>query len=378
MSAVSRPSCDNVSEVLVTLPGRSSDTRLEFGIPVIRENTVDKLCLESANHREDGHTVGAGVSTQSDTAEVRDSPTRVDTLCYADHVGQTSNEHTGRSANHGEVANNPYRGELPSHIVAFIRSRNQDKSPCFNGLQYCAPPQINTVIPATPPSVQSKAHGTADLVILPSAQSKAPGTADLVTSPSEQSKARETADLVIPPSAQSKASGTADLIIPPSAQSKADGTADLVVPPSAQSKAPGTADLVTSPSEQSKARGTADLVIPPSVQSKASGTSDLVLPPSAQRKVPGTADLVTPSTERKIPGTAALVAPPSAERKVPETVNMQCDIFCSTEAEVKPREPYPCYLARKSIRNQPTRNHNRHAQRRAERTDFWSRNSDHR
>ncbi len=41
-----RPSTMTATEVVVILPGRPSDTQLEFGIPVIRDDTFDRLCLE--------------------------------------------------------------------------------------------------------------------------------------------------------------------------------------------------------------------------------------------------------------------------------------------------------------------------------------------
>ena len=342
MSAVPRPPCGYVGGGSVTLPGRSSDTRLEFGIPVIRENTVDRLCLESANHR---HNVGFGFSTQSATAEVGCSPTPDDALYYADHISQTSNEHTGRSANHAQVANEPCKGELPPYIAEFIRnSRNQDKSLCSSGLQYCAPPQIKTANNMkAPPSAERTTPGKADLAAHLSVENKAPQTADLVTSPSAETKAPRTADLAAPPSAETRAPRTADLAPPPPAEAKAPRTADLAEPPSAETKAPGTGDLAA----------------PPSAESKAPGTADQVAPPTADTKAPETSDLA---------------APPSAETKALQTVKRQCDVSCSTGAEVKPREPYAFRSASNNARAQPTKNRHKHVERIADRTDFRSYN----
>ncbi len=364
MSALSRAPCAYVNEVSVILPGRSSDTRLEFGIPVIRENTVDWLCLESANYRECGHNVGAGFGTQSDTAEVRSPSTPENASYYSDHIGQTSKKHAGRSANHAQVAHKPYRGVLPPHIAAYIKTtRKPDKNLCFSGLQYYTLPQVNT----------------ADLAVLPLEEGKAPGTADLAAPPSAERKVPGTADLATPPSSERQAPGTADLATPPSSERQAPGTADLARPPSAERKAPGTAELAAPPSTEGKVPGTADLSTPPSAEREVPGTADLASPPSAERQAPGTADLARPpSAERKVPNAANLAAPTSAERKAPETVKRQCDISCSTEVEIKPRGHCAFRSARNNMRTQPTKTHHKHVQTRAERTDFRRCTSEHR
>ncbi len=314
MSAVPRPPCGCVGGVSVTLPGRSSATGLEFGIPVIRENTVDRLCLESDNH---GHKVGSGLGTRSDTAEVGSSPTPEDALHYADRISKRSNEHTGKSANYAQVANEPYRGELPPHIAAFIRtSRNQDKSLCSSGLQYCAPPQINTANNTeAPPPVERTTPGKYDLAAHLSAENKAPGTANLAASPS----------------AETKTARTAGLVTSPSAETKAPRTAALVTSSSAETNAPRTADLVTSPSAETKALGKADLAAAPSVDSKAL-----------------------------------------------QTVKRQCDVSCSAGAEVKPREPYAFRSTSNNARAQPTKNRHKHVEIIADRTDCRSYNRTHR
>ena len=386
MSAVPRPPCGCVGGVSVTLPGRSSDTRLEFGIPVIRENTVDRLCLESDNH---GHKAGSGLGTQSDTAEVGSSPTPVDALYYADHISQRSNEDTERSANHAQVANEPYRGELPPYITEFIRrSRNKDKSLCSSGLQYCAPPQINTANNMAAPasdekttpgkadlaahlSAEIKAPQRADLVTSPSAETNSPGKADLAAPPSAETKAPTTADLAAPPSAETKTPRTADLAAPPSAETKARSTVELAAPPSAETKAPGSAALAAPPSAETKTPRTADLAAAPSAETKTPRTADLAAAPSAETKAPRTAALAaSPSAESKAPRTADLVTSPSAETKALQTVKRQCDVSCSTEVEVKPWETYAFRSARNNTRAQPTKNRQKHVERIADRTDF--------
>ena len=52
MGSVSKEPGDHVTEVSVILPGRPSAMSLEFGIPVIHDRTVDRLCLESAKQME--------------------------------------------------------------------------------------------------------------------------------------------------------------------------------------------------------------------------------------------------------------------------------------------------------------------------------------
>ncbi len=114
-------------EKSVTLPGSPSVTRVEFGIPVIRDHTVDRLCLKSASHRQCSQDDAASLTSPSDTSQ--SSQTSENAKYCGDH---TANAETTKPVVPTTVAVDHIQVEqeisacsefhiLPEYIAKFIR-----------------------------------------------------------------------------------------------------------------------------------------------------------------------------------------------------------------------------------------------------------------
>ncbi len=127
MSVMSLEPHDYMTEKTVILPGSPSVTRIEFGIPVIRDPTVDRFCLKSVSHRQCSQDDAASLNSPSDTSQ--SSQTSENAKYYGDH---TTNAETTKPVVPTTVAVDHTQVEqeisacsefhiLPEYIAKFIR-----------------------------------------------------------------------------------------------------------------------------------------------------------------------------------------------------------------------------------------------------------------